>query len=201
MANLTGSRARPDSGPVRRWHRRVNEEEFTIETSRLRLRPFRTDDADALFRLNSDPDVMRYTGDTPFSDPAGTRAFLDRYDRYAVDGFGRWAVERRPDAEFMGFCGLHRDQETGIVDLAFRFFRRFWAAGYATEAARASLEAGFERFGLREIEGRAMRENLASITVLQKLGMKYREMVEDDGEFWLVYAVDARRFLDDYLHR
>lgn len=179
----------------------MNADDFSIDTPRLHLRPFRPDDADALFRLNSDPDVMRYTGDTPFSDPAAARAFLDRYDRYTVDGFGRWAVEQRSDGAFMGFCGLHRDDETGAVDLAFRFFRRFWAAGYATEAARASLQAGFERFGLREIEGRAMRENLASITVLQKLGMKYREMVEDDGEFWLVYAVNARRFLDGYLHR
>jgi RimJ/RimL family protein N-acetyltransferase len=179
----------------------VSDEEFCIETPRLRLRPFRPEDAEDLFRLNSDAEVMRYTGDTPFSDPGAARDFLSHYDRYATDGFGRWAVENRETGEFMGFCGLHRDDNTGVVDLAFRLFRRFWAAGYATEAARASLKAGFERFGLKEIQGRAMRENLPSITVLQKLGMKYRDMIEDGGEFWLVYSVDANRFLEHYQHR
>lgn len=201
MDNLTPKPAVPGTGPVRWRPASVSAEHFTFETPRLRLRALRAGDAPDLYRLNSDPDVMRYTGDSPFSDPAAARTFLDRYDRYALDGFGRWAVEHRPDGEFMGFCGLHRHQATGAVDLAFRFFPRFWAAGYATEAARASLQVGFERFGLREIEGRAMRENLASITVLQKLGMKYRDMVEHEGEFWLVYAVDAQRFLDDFLHR
>ncbi len=67
--------------------------------------------------------------------------------------------------------------------------------------ARGALEAGFRQFGLQAIIGRAMRENLPSITILQKLGMKYRDMVEDDGEFWLEYSVTADRFLKQFLHR
>ncbi len=173
----------------------MNTSGFTIETPRLLLREFREDDAEALFRLNSDPEIMRYTGDTPFTDPASARHFLHHYDDYARNGFGRWAVTRRSDGEFMGFCGLRRDPDSGEVDLAFRLFRKFWASGYATEASSACLQAGFEDFGLAEIVGRAMRENLPSISVLQKLGMKYRDMVEDDGEFWLVYAVGAERFM------
>ncbi len=176
-------------------------EDFILETPRLRLREFREEDAEALFALNADPEVMRYTGDLPFSEPAAARHFLRDYGEYEREGFGRWAVISREDGAFMGFCGLRRSRDAGKVDLGFRLFPRYWAAGYATEAARACLQAGFERFGLDEIYGRAMRENLPSITVLQKLGMKYRDMEEDDGEFWLVYSVDARRFLDDFLHR
>ena len=174
---------------------------FTIDTPRLHLREFRDEDADDLFRLNSDPEVMRYTGDPAFTDPASARHFLRHYDHYERDGFGRWAVTDRETGAFMGFCGLRRDADSGEVDLGFRFFRRYWASGYATEAARACLEAGFKHFGLEEIVGRVMRENLPSITILQKLGMKYRDMVEDDGEFWLVYTVNADRFLNDFLHR
>ncbi|MEM1411363.1 MAG: GNAT family N-acetyltransferase [Pseudomonadota bacterium] len=174
---------------------------FTIDTPRLHLREFSAEDADDLFRLNSDPEVMRYTGDSTFTDPASARYFLRHYDHYERDGFGRWAVTDRETGAFMGFCGLRREADSGEVNLGFRFFRSYWAAGYATEAARACLEAGFRRFGLEEIIGRVMRENLPSITILQKLGMKYRDMTEDDGEFWLVYTVNAERFLKEYLHR
>lgn len=174
---------------------------FTIDTPRLHLREFRDEDADELFRLNSDPEVMRYTGDSAFTGPAAARDFLRHYDCYERDGFGRWAVTDQETGAFMGFCGLRRDRDSGEVDLGFRFFPRYWAAGYATEAASACLEAGFRNFGLEAIVGRAMRENLPSITILQKLGMKYRDMIEDDGEFWLVYTVDADRFLNDFLDR
>jgi ribosomal-protein-alanine N-acetyltransferase len=175
--------------------------DFILETPRLRLRELSVKDADELFALNADPEVMRYTGELPFSEPAAARRFLQYYGEYDREGFGRWAVTSRDDGAFMGFCGLRRSRETEAVDLGFRFFPRYWAAGYATEAARVCLQAGFEQFGLEEILGRVMRENLPSITVLQKLGMKYRDMEEKDGEFWLVYSVDAHRFLTEFLHR
>lgn len=173
---------------------------FTFETPRLRLREFRADDAEALYRLNSDPDVMRYTGEPPFADLEAARNFLEHYS-YEPEGFGRWAVTLGETGEFMGFCGLERLKPRGDVDLGFRLFRRYWASGYATEAGKASLQAGFERFGLDEIISRVMRENGPSISVLQKLGMTYREMIEADGEFWLTYGVNAERFLNDILHR
>ncbi len=175
--------------------------DFIRHTARLTLRHFHTQDAAALFRLNSDPEVMRYTGDRPFVDPSAARHFIAHYDHYERNGFGRWAVLDRRSGEFMGFCGLRRQHEGGPVDLAFRFFRRFWSSGYATEAARASLEMGFEDYGEAEIIGRAVRENLPSISVLQKLGMSYQDMVEEDGEFWLVYGVSAQRFLEDIRYR
>ena len=174
--------------------------EFTLDTPRLHLREFRAEDAEALYRLNSDPDVMRYTGDTPFVDPASARHFLKHYS-YAPEGLGRWAVTLRESGEFMGFCGLKRGAPGGDVDLGFRLFPAYWASGYATEAGKACLQAGFEHFGLEEIIGRVMRENGPSISVLQKLGMTYREMTEADGEFWLIYAVKSERFLKDFLHR
>jgi len=160
----------------------------------LLLREFTEDDAEALFRLNSDPNVMRYTGDSPFSGTAAARDFIRAYDHYERHGFGRWAVTLKADGSFMGFCGLRMHPELGEVDLAYRIARRYWDSGYATEAARGALNAGFERFGLDTITGWAMRENLPSITVLQKLGMQFREMTEENGEFWLVYAVGRERY-------
>ena len=96
--------------------------------------------------------------------------------------------------EFLGFCGLRRDNPTPEVDLGFRFFRRFWAKGFATEAARAALAAGFGQFGLNEIIGRTMRENLASTSVLKKLGMTFREVSEEGDLLWLIYVIDRATF-------
>ena len=174
---------------------------FRLETDRLILREFSEDDAEDLYRLNSDREVLRYTGDAPFLDSSSARHFLKHYQAYNEDGYGRWAVLCKASGNFLGFCGLRKDPATGDVDLGFRLFRKYWACGYATEAASAAMQAGFEQFGLTEIIGRAMRENLPSITVLQKLGMKYRDMVEDDGEFWLVYSVEAERFLSEFRYR
>lgn len=174
--------------------RPVSADGFSLRTPRLLLREFREIDAEPLFRLNSDPDVMRYTGDAPFAEPAAALDFIRHYDHYQRHGFGRWAVTSRESGDFMGFCGLRRHPEYGDIDLAFRLFRCHWDSGYATEAAHASLAAGFDRFGLQEITGWAMRENRPSITVLGKLGMRFREMAEDSGVCWLVYAISADAF-------
>ena len=59
---------------------------------------------------------------------------------------------------------------------------------------RQALSTGFGAFGLTEIIGRTMRENLASTHVLKKLGMTFREVVEEDGLFWLIYSIDQETF-------
>lgn len=166
-----------------------------IETDRLILREFADVDARDLLSLNSDPTVIRYTGDEPFGDFQAALAFVQAYDHYRRHGFGRWAVIMRHSGEFAGFCGLRHDGRTGRVDLGFRYHRRFWSRGIATEAGRAALRVGFAGYKLPIIFGRAMRENLPSVSVLQKLGMSFREVSEEDGSVWLVYAIRANEFV------
>lgn len=161
-----------------------------LTTERVYLRELAPADAPSLYALNSDPEVMRYTGDAPFINRAAAEAFLHDYDHYRRQGFGRWAVIHKNDERFIGFSGLRKDERTGEVDLGFRFFTEFWAQGYATEAGHAALQLGFERFKLERIIGRSMRENLPSVSVLQKLGMEFCEVREEAGRLWLVYAID-----------
>ncbi len=165
-----------------------------FETERICLREFDTADAHYLYALNSDPDVLRYTGDTPFMTSKAAEAFIRDYDHYQRHGFGRWAVTLKPQQRFIGFCGLRSDPQTGEVDLGFRFFAQYWSQGFATEAGTAALKLGFENYGLEEIVGRAMRENRASITVLQKLGMEFSEVREESGVLWLIYAMSRARW-------
>lgn len=165
-----------------------------LSTERLYLREFDPSDAPFLYALNSNPDVLRYTGDTAFADTAAAESYLKDYDHYARFGFGRWAVILKREERFIGFSGLRMTEESREVDLGFRFFAEYWSQGYATEAGHAALRLGFERFQLNRVVGRAMRENRPSITVLQKIGMEYYEVREESGILWLIYGIDRARW-------
>ena len=155
-----------------------------LETERLLLREFTPDDALDVFNLNDDYEVIRYTGDVGFKSVEAARTFLINYNHYQLYGFGRWACILKSDKQVLGWCGLKFMPEKGEYDLGYRFSKKYWGHGYATEAARASLHYGFTTLGLLEIVGRAAKANLASIRVLEKLGMKYHQDIlcgDQDG--------------------
>lgn len=164
-------------------------------TLRLRFREMTIADAQNAFELNSDPEVIRYTGDGPFDSVEDAAAFLAAYDHYQRYGFGRWAVERSSDGQWLGWCGLKYTPALDEHDLGFRLHRRFWGQGYATEAAIACLDCGFRDLGLQAIVGRAMADNQASIRVLEKVGMSRIGPYDFDGEAGLLYRIDATAFL------
>jgi len=143
-----------------------------IETERLILREFLESDAKWMYGLNADPDVVRYTGDPAFESIDEARFFLENYSDYTRNGYGRWAVILKDTNEFIGWCGLKLNEED-FVDIGFRFFKKHWAKGYASEAAKATLEYGFQTLNFDEIIGRAVADNLASLRVLEKLNMKF----------------------------
>ncbi len=150
------------------------------ETERLILRELGSKDARDFFELNNDPQVLRYTGDEPFNSLSEAEDFLKNYSHYSEHGFGRWAIIRKEDDEFLGWCGLKFNEENS-VDIGFRIYQKYWGKGYATEAARKSLEIGFSQFGLKEIIGRTAKENVGSVRVLEKIGMKYFKNGECHG--------------------
>ncbi len=143
-----------------------------IETQRLVLREFLPEDATAMYHLNLDEDVIRYTGDPPFESVEAAADFLRNYQAYEKHGFGRWAILLKPELEFIGWCGLKLNEEK-LNDLGFRLFKNQWSKGFATESARACIDYGFKTLGLTEIVGRAAKANKGSIRVLEKIGMTY----------------------------
>ncbi|GAB4259064.1 MAG: GNAT family N-acetyltransferase [Saprospiraceae bacterium] len=145
---------------------------YLFETDRLKLRQFGASDAHWFFQLNNDPEVIKYTGDPPFESIHAAEAFLRKYDQYEKYGYGRWAVVRKDGGEVIGWCGLRHVASMDETDIGFRFFRKFWGRGYATESAAACLDYGFGQLGLHRIIGRAMELNMASIRVLEKIGMR-----------------------------
>ena len=150
-----------------------------LETDRLYLREFIIEDASDFFNLNNDPEVVKYTGDAPFSDINAAKIFLQNYE-YKIPPYtkvptpiGRWAMIEKSDNSFIGWCGLKYFEPKDEIDIGYRLHRKFWGKNYATEAANACITFGLQKLETPLIVGRAMKENLASIRVLEKCGMTY----------------------------
>jgi ribosomal-protein-alanine N-acetyltransferase len=94
---------------------------YILETERCRLREMREEDGPILYRLNSDPEVIRYTGDPPFESEAAATEFIRNYEAYKKYGMGRWLAERKDDGEILGWCGLKYLPGENQVDLAIVF--------------------------------------------------------------------------------
>lgn len=145
-----------------------------IETFRLYLREFDLSDAKNMFDLNNDKEVIKYTGDDHFSSELEALDFIKNYDHYKIHGFGRWAVILKKSNEFIGWSGLKLNEENNI-DIGFRFYKKYWGLGFASESAKAVLEYGFNVLKLECIVGRVAPENIASVRILEKLGMKFKK--------------------------
>ncbi|MDQ3799942.1 MAG: GNAT family N-acetyltransferase [Acidobacteriota bacterium] len=160
-----------------------------LETERLILRHWSVADADALFEICRDAEVMRYIGTRK---PYATRAEAEKFLHWAVayqkeNGFCRWAVVEKASGKIIGSCGFAYPHGMPEIELGYLFDRAVWGKGFATEAARACLDYGFGKLGFREIIAITDLENIASQKVLEKIGFTQRGVENIDGEDALVY--------------
>lgn len=162
---------------------------IVFETPRFLLRELNINDAESFFALNANPNVLKYTGDKAFDNVEDAQNFLLNYKEYEKYGFGRWAIISKDDQQFLGWSGLKYHPETNEVDLGFRIFEGFWNQGIATETAKACVDYAFSVLNLKQIIGRAMPENLASITVLEKCGMTFSKDILFDGQKAVQYSI------------
>ncbi|WP_333600233.1 GNAT family N-acetyltransferase [Flavobacterium sp.] len=160
-----------------------------LETERCYLRELTVNDAPDFYLLNQDEDVIKYTGDKAFANIEEAKSFLQNYDQYQKYGYGRWAVIAKSNEAFLGWCGLKYAPDLDEVDVGFRFFKRYWNQGYATETAQACLAYGFTTLHLDTIVGRAMEENTASIKVLEKIKMTFVKKFNFDVHDGVVYQI------------
>ncbi|MBV6442321.1 MAG: N-acetyltransferase [Haliscomenobacteraceae bacterium CHB4] len=160
-----------------------------LETLRLILREVEESDLEGFFEMDSDPEVARYVGAPPVQHRQESLEII-RFVRshYILYGMGRWAVVLKETGEFLGWCGVRPMREmkvngrTDFVDISFRFTRRYWGKGYATEAAKAALDYGFQVLGYTEICSFADIRNVASQRVLEKIGLKRKNEFELEGD-------------------
>ncbi|HYV24365.1 MAG TPA: GNAT family N-acetyltransferase [Pyrinomonadaceae bacterium] len=170
-----------------------DDDSHVIETDRLRLRIFRSDDLDNLAGLLADPDVMRYVEDgQPKDRDVAEKALNSIIAHWERHGFGRWVVEEKASSEFVGFGGLRSLH--GTPEVVYHMAPAYWGKGYATELGRAALDFGFNERGFDRIVAIAKPDNAASVHVMEKLGMKFQQRTSYYDIEVVEYAITADEF-------
>ena len=155
-----------------------------IETQRLRIRSFQPNDWQAVYDYTSDPDVMAYIPEGPFT-PEQAKAFV-------ADNMGERArfvaVLLKTDDMLVGHMEFHPWFAPQTYEIGWIFDRVYHGQGYATEAAMALLQYGFEALHLHRIIATCQPENVASRRVMQKLGMRreahFRKCIRRPNDRW-----------------
>jgi RimJ/RimL family protein N-acetyltransferase len=143
-----------------------------LTTRRLVLRWLEPRDVDALYELDSDPEVMRFlTGGQPTKRETIERNLTDGCDRQA--GYGRWAAEA--SGEFIGWFALSRAADTPPheAELGYRLRRDAWGRGYASEGSLALLRKAFTELGTRRVWAETMFVNTRSRQVMERIGLRF----------------------------
>ncbi len=180
--------------------------EFRHETERLILRDWREEDWAPFWEGTNTPSVMKWLAGV--LDERGMNDARSRLERYQRDfGHTFWVVERKEDAAILGFCGLKRCTDEngpfGEMEAGWRLREDAWGQGYAKEAAWASINLAFDRFGADFVIAMTVQGNTASWGLMERLGLKRREDLDFEDTLWsegygrvIVYAVDRA----DWIH-
>ena len=164
--------------------------EWLIETERLAVRPKSLGDVEALHALYGDPAVTRFSGGPVAL--ARTRelvaAHVRHHERY---GFSMGALVERETHELVGDVGFLVYEEG--VEIGWHLRRSAWGQGYATEAGDACLADGFERLGLTRVSAFTEAANVASVRVIEKLGMRFVRRGANGVPAWVEYVADGPR--------
>jgi RimJ/RimL family protein N-acetyltransferase len=166
---------------------------IVLETDRLVLRRLTLNDAPFILQLLNEPSFLRFVGDRGVKDLQSARQYLLKgpIASYEKFGFGLFLVFLKGSGDPIGMCGLLKRDTLPDVDVGFAFLPAHWRKGYAFESASAVLDYGRRAFGLKRIVAITSPDNLASIGVLEKVGLKFEGLTrlgEDPREVKLFAA-------------
>jgi RimJ/RimL family protein N-acetyltransferase len=154
-----------------------------LETERLVLREWELRDRPLFAQMNADPMVMEHFPRR--LDEKASGHLVERFQKhFKLHGFGMYAVDLKATNSFIGFVGLEHVESkfpfAPAVEVAWRIDYGQWGKGYATEAARAVLDHGFKKLGLKEIVAFGVHDNKRAISVMENIGMKRDEKADFD---------------------
>ena len=161
-----------------------------LESPRTFLSPWQPDDWLHFRPIATDPDVMRYISDgQPWPDER-IREFVQRQVRcFAERGYCMWKMSLRSTGQLIGFCGIQPLPDSDEIEIGWWLAREHWGKGIATEVARTALRDAFDRVGLQRVVAVARPDNLASIRIMQKLGMTYEKDILRRGIPSVLYSL------------
>jgi RimJ/RimL family protein N-acetyltransferase len=164
----------------------------SLETDRLRLRPFRESDLDAYADMCGDPEVMRYLGNgQPMTRAESWRSLALMLGHWLLRGYGLWAVEERTSGELVGRIGCWNPEGWPGLEVGWTLRRHFWGRGFATEGARAALAYAFTQLGAGHVLSLIRPANAASVRVAERLGERLEGRGEVNGHECLFYGLSA----------
>lgn len=167
-----------------------------LTTERLRLRPLVSADVPALHRFYNDPEVRRYLWDNQeISTEQVQDIVVQSQSCFDQFGAGFFAIEMLDTPGVIaGFCGYRRFEGSDQPELLYGILPEFWGQGFVTEAAKAVLSYGFDRCELPSVIAATDTPNQASVRVLQRLGLFFRERREYHGLDTVFYGLNRDEF-------
>lgn len=164
---------------------------IVIETERIILRHFTTQDTDKLAEIYSDPVTMRFLRTRTYQETIQNLDWIFKcYEKY---GFGLWAAIAKENNTLIGRCGLiaQNVDETRETEIAYMFSRHYWGKGLGTEAACGVRDYGFNELGYNRLISLIDPDNLASQKVALKTGLTYEKDTFIDGKKVRIYAITS----------
>lgn len=158
------------------------------ETERLILREVEYTDENDLFEMDSDPEVHLYIENNPVKSIDEITKVIEMLKKqYIENGIARWAVVDKATNECVGWSGLKYFRESlnnhnDFYELGYRFKRKHWGKGFATESSIAILDYGFKNLNVDSIFAITDPKNLNSKKVLTKLGFDHKETFDYEGD-------------------
>lgn len=171
-----------------------------LETNRLIMRPFEERDAEGLFLLDSNPEVMKYVGGVVSTKIEQSQQMIEFIQKqYKENGVGRLAVIEKSTNTLIGWSGLKYltseiNGMKNVYELGYRFLPEYWGKGYATETARAALNYAFNEIKTDMVYAMAVTENTGSNRVLQKLGFEELGTFLDDSDLCYWYRLKKENY-------
>jgi [ribosomal protein S5]-alanine N-acetyltransferase len=165
-----------------------------LETSRLTLRYITSRDAEALMPILGDAEVMQFSIIGVHS-PKQIKQFIEqRLISYLEYGFGLYAIVHKQNQQLIGYCGffIQSIEQQKEVEVGYRLAQKYWGQGLATEAAKAVVEYGQQRFNFQRFVCLIETRNSRSIRVAQKLGMKLEKMIVYHGLDVAMYSLNCQ---------
>ena len=149
----------------------------TLETERLILRPFKTEDAPDVFHCwESDPDVAKYMFWTSHNDIEKTREWIEfELGQIEKPDWYRFAIVLKDTNILIGTALVYYEEEVQCWEIGYNLGKKYWGKGYATEAMKRVIEFATKELNLSQIVGRYAKENPASGNVMAKLGFIFEK--------------------------
>ncbi len=165
-----------------------------ITTDRLNLKLASMEDAPFFLELYNTPTFIQFIGDKNLRSLEDARSYVQNRFLPQIErlGYGNYLIIRKEDGAKIGSVGIFEREGLDVQDIGFSFLEEFQGKGYGYEAASKLLETAFTDFGCSKISAITSKENIASQSLIQKLGLKYLKTVQlpDDPEELLYYEIE-----------